>query len=69
MINTVKKTLQIELPIMALFEGPTVSSLCQRIEQKQFVVPDFDEGQERGERRRKTTAELAEPVHYAAITT
>jgi phthiocerol/phenolphthiocerol synthesis type-I polyketide synthase E len=69
MINTVKKTLQIELPIMALFEGPTISSLCQRIEQKQFVVPDFDEVQERGERRRKTLAEQGEPAQYAASTT
>lgn len=69
MINTVKKTLQIELPIMALFEGPTVSALCQRIEQKQFVVPDFDESQERGERRRKTITEQSEPAHYATSTT
>ena len=69
MINTVKKTLQIELPIMALFEGPTISSLCQRIEQKQFVVPDFDEVQERGERRRKNLAEQGEPAQYATSTT
>jgi hypothetical protein len=43
--------------------------LCQRIDQKQFVVPDFDEVQERGERRRKTLAEQGEPAQYAASTT
>jgi hypothetical protein len=57
MINAIRKTLQIELPIMALFEGPTVSALCQRIEQKQPVLPDFQESQKRGERRRNTVLE------------
>lgn len=57
MITAVKKALQIELPIMALFEGPTVSALCRRIEEKQFLVPDFDESQDRGRRRRESIAD------------
>ncbi|MGC2694591.1 MAG: SDR family NAD(P)-dependent oxidoreductase [Candidatus Angelobacter sp.] len=68
MITAVKKSLQIDLPIMALFEGPTISALCQRIEQKQFVVPSFHESQDRGERRRNSVveqSELREMLHPA----
>ncbi|MBV9761972.1 MAG: SDR family NAD(P)-dependent oxidoreductase [Acidobacteriaceae bacterium] len=52
MITAVKKKLEIDLPIIALFEGPTVSALCQRIEARQFVAPSFVEDRDRGERRR-----------------
>jgi len=57
MITAVKKALQIDLPIMALFEGPTVSALCQRIEEKQFVMSNLQESQDRGKRRRNTVIE------------
>lgn len=57
MITAVKKSLAIELPIMALFEGPTVSALAKRIEEKEFLMPSFQESQDRGERRQRNIAE------------
>jgi acyl carrier protein len=54
MITAVRKALQIELPIMALFEGPTVAALCRRIEQKESVMPSFQGSEVRGIRRRES---------------
>ncbi len=54
MIAAVKKALAIDLPMMALFEGPTVSALCRYIEHKEPAQPAFDESRSRGQRRRQS---------------
>jgi acyl transferase domain-containing protein len=63
MIGALKKALRLEIPIMALFEGPTVKALCQVIEQKQGSAATFEESRTRGERRRMGSRSEAVAEH------
>jgi acyl transferase domain-containing protein/acyl carrier protein len=52
-ISRLKRELSVDLPIVALFEGPTVSALAKVIGSDQNEKPIFEEGRSRGERRRE----------------
>jgi acyl transferase domain-containing protein len=52
-ISRLKKELDTDLPVIALFEGPTVSSLARVIGDKQAELPGKGESRSRGERRRE----------------
>src|SRR5205085_12013110 len=51
--SRLKKELGIKLPVVMLFEGPTVSSLARLIAGTQDEQMIFDESEERGSRRRQ----------------
>ena len=53
MISRLKRELNVDIPIVALFEGPTVSALAKVIGSDQNDKPAFVESQSRGERRRE----------------
>jgi phthiocerol/phenolphthiocerol synthesis type-I polyketide synthase E len=53
-ISHLKKELRIEIPIVSLFEGPTVKALAQVIGQPGQKRPAYSESQERGEFRRQS---------------
>jgi acyl transferase domain-containing protein len=50
-IARLKQELHVDLPVVRLFEGPTVSALAALISQDQAATPTFEESQSRGERR------------------
>ena len=52
-ISRLKKQTGIEIPVVALFEGPTVASLAALISDTQGAQPSFAANQSRGERRRE----------------
>jgi acyl transferase domain-containing protein/acyl carrier protein len=52
-ISRLKRELNVDIPIVALFEGPTVSALAKVIGRDQNEAPVFEESQTRGERRRE----------------
>jgi len=51
-ISRLKKELGVDVPIVRLFEGPTVVSLAQLISRDRIEKPAYDESRSRGERRR-----------------
>jgi NAD(P)-dependent dehydrogenase (short-subunit alcohol dehydrogenase family)/acyl carrier protein len=53
-ISHLKKELRIEIPIVSLFEGPTVKALAQVISQPGQKRPAYKESQDRGEFRRQS---------------
>jgi acyl transferase domain-containing protein/acyl carrier protein len=53
MISRLKRELNVDIPMVALFEGPTVSALARVIGRDQNDQPSFVESQSRGERRRE----------------
>jgi acyl transferase domain-containing protein len=53
MISRLKRELNADIPIVALFEGPSVSALAKVIGRDQNEKPVFEEGRSRGERRRE----------------
>ena len=52
-ISRLKRELNVDIPIVALFEGPTVSALAKVIGRDRNEAPVFEESQTRGERRRE----------------
>jgi acyl carrier protein len=52
-IARLKQALQIDIPIVALFEGPTVRALVNVIGQAGHEQPAYDQRRSRGERRRE----------------
>ena len=52
-IARLKKELQIDIPVISLFEGPTVSALAGILRQAQADEPAYDQSQTRGGRRRE----------------
>jgi acyl transferase domain-containing protein/acyl carrier protein len=51
-ISRLKKELGVDVPIVKLFEGPTVVSLSQLISRGHDEKPGYDESRSRGQRRR-----------------
>jgi acyl transferase domain-containing protein/acyl carrier protein len=52
-ISRLKKQTGIDIPVVALFEGPTVASLAALISNTRDAQPSFAANQSRGERRRE----------------
>jgi phthiocerol/phenolphthiocerol synthesis type-I polyketide synthase E len=52
-ISRLKRELNVDIPVTALFEGPTVCALAKVIGRDQNEKPVFEEGRSRGERRRE----------------
>lgn len=52
-VSRLKKELNIEIPIVTLFEGPTVSAFSQLIGQNGNASTSYESSQSRGERRRE----------------
>jgi NAD(P)-dependent dehydrogenase (short-subunit alcohol dehydrogenase family)/acyl carrier protein len=52
-VARLKKELGIELPVVAIFEGPTVSALAEVIGRNGNLAPAYKESHRRGERRRE----------------
>ena len=52
-ISQLKKELQVEIPVVSLFEGPTVRALAQVISQLDQSPSHYNESRDRGERRRQ----------------
>jgi phthiocerol/phenolphthiocerol synthesis type-I polyketide synthase E len=50
-ISRLKRELNIDIPITALFEGPTVSALAKVISKEKVEEPAYEESRRRGERR------------------
>jgi phthiocerol/phenolphthiocerol synthesis type-I polyketide synthase E len=50
-ISRLKKELNIDIPITALFEGPTVSALAKVISKEKADGPAYEESRRRGEKR------------------
>jgi phthiocerol/phenolphthiocerol synthesis type-I polyketide synthase E len=50
-ISRLKKELNMEIPITALFEGPTISALAKVISKGKVEKPAYEESRRRGERR------------------
>jgi phthiocerol/phenolphthiocerol synthesis type-I polyketide synthase E len=61
-ISRLKKELNIDIPVTALFEGPTVNALAQVISGGKVEAPAYEESRRRGERR-------SERVKYRKRTT
>ncbi len=57
MISAIKKTLKVEIPVIALFQGPTVTALCEVIQKKQDTASLFEESRLRGQLRREGNRE------------
>jgi acyl transferase domain-containing protein len=55
-VARLKQELRIDIPVVALFEGPTVSRLAEVLLQRQADAPGYDEEVSRGERRRARRA-------------
>jgi phthiocerol/phenolphthiocerol synthesis type-I polyketide synthase E len=51
-ISRLKKEVGVNIPVVALFEGPTVSALAQVISRNRDEQPLYEESRNRGERRR-----------------
>jgi acyl carrier protein len=58
MISAIKKTLKVEIPVIALFQGPTVAALCEVIQKKQDTASLFEESRLRGQLRREGNMEV-----------
>jgi acyl transferase domain-containing protein/acyl carrier protein len=52
-ISRLKRELNVDIPVVALFEGPTVSALAKVIAQDRTETPVYEESRSRGERRRE----------------
>jgi len=52
-ISRLKKELNLEIPLVALFEGPTVSALARVVSKDRSEAPAGEESRGRGERRRE----------------
>jgi acyl carrier protein len=52
-IARLKKELNVDIPIVSLFEGPTVNALAAVITQDPDEIPSYETRQSRGERRRE----------------
>jgi phthiocerol/phenolphthiocerol synthesis type-I polyketide synthase E len=50
-ISRLKKELSMDIPITALFEGPTISALAKVISKERVEEPVYEESRRRGERR------------------
>jgi acyl carrier protein len=61
-ISRVKQELKIEIAVLALFEGPTVSALAKLINQKEEDGPLYEESRSRGERRRQRRRQQLQTV-------
>jgi hypothetical protein len=61
-ISGLKRELNIDIPIVALFEGPTVSALAKVIGRDRNEKPVFEEGRTRGERRREKRQRQEDPA-------
>lgn len=57
MIAELRKTLNLEIPLISLFQGPTVRALCGVIECKKKPTASLDESRVRGLRRRQNHVE------------
>ena len=55
-ISRLKKQLGVAIPVVALFEGPTVSALAKVISSKPEDAPSYEENRSRGEKRRERLA-------------
>ena len=62
MIARLKQELLIDIPIVSLFEGPTVSALARLIGQGSGEAADYTSSQSRGERRREKRLRHARAV-------
>jgi NAD(P)-dependent dehydrogenase (short-subunit alcohol dehydrogenase family)/acyl carrier protein len=51
--SRLKKELGVDIPVVAIFEGPTVSALAKLIGPSRNQEPDYDESRARGERRKQ----------------
>lgn len=61
-ISRLKRELGLEIPIVALFEGPTVKSLAELITRGQDQQSPFTESRGRGERRREKRLKKAQTL-------
>lgn len=52
-ISRLKKTLQREIPVVSLFEGPTIYALAELLGQDEGKQTGYDTSKDRGERRRQ----------------
>jgi phthiocerol/phenolphthiocerol synthesis type-I polyketide synthase E len=52
-ISRLKKEIGVALPVVAIFEGPTISELAKVIGQNHEAPPDYEASRSRGERRRE----------------
>jgi acyl carrier protein len=52
-VSRLKRELDVEIPIVTLFEGPTVSAFSKLISQNGSAKPSYEASQSRGERRRE----------------
>jgi len=68
-ISMLKKKLEIEIPVVALFEGPTVSALAKLIGKKEDEQQVQDESRQRGERRRERMKRKRDPIEVYIGTT
>lgn len=58
--SQLQKTLQIETPLMDLFEFPTVRALAKRISQSESVRPSFHQAQQQAQNQREAFARARE---------
>jgi acyl carrier protein len=61
-ISRLKRELNADIPVVALFEGPTVSALAKVIGRNQNEKPVFEQGRSRGERRRERQQQKHEMI-------
>jgi acyl transferase domain-containing protein len=61
-ISRLKRELNVDIPVVALFEGPTVSALAKVIGRDRDEKPVFEEGRSRGERRRERRQQQQEMI-------
>jgi phthiocerol/phenolphthiocerol synthesis type-I polyketide synthase E len=52
-VSRLKRELDVDIPIVTLFEGPTVSAFSKLISQNGSARPSYESSQSRGERRRE----------------
>jgi acyl carrier protein len=64
-VSQLKKELKLEIPVVAIFEGPTVSSLARLVGNDEASKPSYEESRSRGERRREKRARKQKGVETA----
>jgi aryl carrier-like protein len=52
-VSRLKKELGMDVPVVALFEGPTVRALSRLLSRKGAEQPSYDKSRTRGEQRRE----------------
>jgi hypothetical protein len=59
-VSRLKKELGMDVPVVALFEGPTVRALSGLLSRKGADQPSYDKSRARGEQRREKRQRVAQ---------